>query len=63
VYECRHYEQALKLTQQAQLTAAEQSLYLEWQAGRIGTPEAINAYEQSVQTLKSIRDTLPVATV
>lgn len=70
VYECRQdYEQALKLTQQAQLTAADQqqSLYLwEWQAGRIfkaqgKTPEAINAYEQSVQTLKSIRGDIAIA--
>jgi len=69
VYECRQdYEQALKLTQQAQLTAADQqqSLYL-WDGKRGGfsrrrkTPEAINAYEQSVQTLKSIRGDIAIA--
>jgi len=65
VYECRQdYEQALKLTQQAQLTAADQqqSLYLGMASGADfqgrEDSEAINAYEQSVQTLKSIRGIL-----
>ena len=66
IYECHHdYEQALKLTKQAQQTAqtkpnAQDSLYLwYWQAGRIlksqNRPlEAIAAYEQAVTTLEKI---------
>lgn len=69
VYECRQdYEQVLKLTQQAQLAAADRhSLYLwQWQAGRIfkaqgKIAEAINAYYQSVQTLKGIRGDIAIA--
>lgn len=68
-YECRKdYEQALNLTQQAQLTTvAKESLYLwEWQAGRIfkaqnRVPDAINAYRQSVNTLKSIHRDIAIA--
>lgn len=66
IYECRHnYEQALKLTKQAQQIAqtkpnAQNSLYLwYWQVGRIlksqNRPlEAIAAYEQAVTTLEKI---------
>ncbi|WP_315791823.1 CHAT domain-containing protein [Fischerella sp. JS2] len=66
IYECHHdYEQALKLTKQAQQAAqtkpnAQDSLYLwYWQAGRIlksqNRPlEAIAAYEQAVTTLEKI---------
>ncbi|MFB2769970.1 CHAT domain-containing protein [Pelatocladus sp. BLCC-F211] len=66
IYECKHdYEQALKLTQQAQQAAqikpnAQDSLYLwYWQTGRIlksqNRPrEAIAAYEQAVSTLENI---------
>ncbi|AFZ37936.1 Tetratricopeptide TPR_1 repeat-containing protein [Stanieria cyanosphaera PCC 7437] len=73
LYECRQeYKLALQLTQQARL-AAEQglenkdSLYQwEWQTGRIfkaqdKQPEAIAAYEKSLETLESIRDALLTA--
>lgn len=69
VYECRtDYEQALSLTQQAQLVAlTPDSLYQwEWQAGRIlkaqgRKREAILAYESAVKTLKSIRSDITLA--
>ncbi len=69
VYECRQaYGQALALTQQAQLTAANQdSRYLwEWQAGRIlqaqgKTTDAIAAYDTAVKTLQGIRGDLAIA--
>lgn len=66
IYECNHdYDQALKLTQQAQQAAqikpnTQDSLHLwYWQAGRIlksqNRPiEAIAAYEQAVSTLENI---------
>lgn len=66
IYECHHdYEQALKLTKQAQQAAQtkpkdQDSLYLwYWQAGRIlesqNRPlEAIAAYEQAVTILEKI---------
>lgn len=67
LYECRQdYQQALDLTQKARWAAdrdllAKDSLYLwEWQAARIFKAqgkqlEALNAYEQAVATLESIR--------
>ncbi len=63
IYECRHdYQQAINLTQQALIGAiANESLYLwAWQAARLSkatgrVKEAINFYEQSVDSLKSIR--------
>ncbi len=66
VYECRKdYQQAINLTQQALLaTVANESLYLwAWQAGRLfkaqgQVPEAIDFYEKSVDSLKSIRSDL-----
>lgn len=76
-YECqRNFTQALKLTQQAQLAAQNQSnRYLwDWQTGRIlqaqgettraGAsllPEAIAAYENAVKALKEIRGDLAIA--
>ena len=73
IYECRQeYQQALKLTQQAQSVAiqhlnAKDSLYLwEWQAGRImkaqNRPvEAIAAYEQAVAALQKVRSDILIA--
>ncbi|MBW4692543.1 MAG: CHAT domain-containing protein [Lyngbya sp. HA4199-MV5] len=69
VYECRQeYEQALTLTQQAQLVAANyDSRYLwEWQSGRIlqaqhKIPAAIAAYNLAVKTLQTIRGDLAIA--
>lgn len=68
VYECRKdYQQAINLTQQAIIaTAANESLYLwTWQAGRLfkaqgRVPEALDFYEKSVESLKSIRSSLAV---
>ena len=68
-YECqRDFTQALKLTQQAQIAAQNQSnRYLwDWQTGRIlqaqgRTPEAIAAYENAVKALKEIRGDLAIA--
>ena len=73
IYECRQeYQQALKLTQQAQSVAiqhlnAKDSLYLwEWQAGRImkaqNRPvEAITAYERAVAALQKVRSDILIA--
>ncbi|MBD2102468.1 CHAT domain-containing protein [Leptolyngbya sp. FACHB-261] len=69
VAECQgKLEQALSLTQQAELAAVtDETLYLwQWQAGRIfkaqgRKPESLRAYEQSVQTLRKLRGTLAVA--
>ena len=69
VFECRQdYKQALALTQQAQVAAANHdNRYLwEWQAGRIlraqGKPmAAIAAYDLAVKTLQTIRGDLAVA--
>ena len=69
VYECQHeYKQALSLTQQAQLAAGNyDSRYLwEWQSGRILRAQekptaAIAAYTLAVQTLKTIRGDLAIA--
>jgi CHAT domain-containing protein len=66
VYECRKdYQQAMNLTQQALIaTVADESLYLwTWQAGRLfkaqgRVSEAIDFYEKSVDSLKSIRSDL-----
>ncbi|MEH1842496.1 MAG: CHAT domain-containing protein [Nostoc sp.] len=63
VYEClQDYQQAINFTQQALIgTVANESLYLwAWQAGRLSratgrVKEAINFYEQSFDSLKSIR--------
>jgi CHAT domain-containing protein len=67
VYECRQdYPQALNLTQNARWLAEQDlqtkdSLYLwEWQTGRIfkqqnNKPEAVQAYQQAIATLDSIR--------
>lgn len=68
-YECqRNFAQALKLTQQAQLAAQNQSnRYLwDWQTGRIlqaqrETAKAITAYENAVKALKEIRGDLAIA--
>ncbi|WP_319423491.1 CHAT domain-containing protein [Pleurocapsa sp. FMAR1] len=69
-YECsQDYQQALKLTEKARLTAEKErdSLYLwEWQTGRIllaqDKPEAaIAAYETAIATLESIRDNILTA--
>ena len=73
IFECRQdYQQALSLTQQAQLAAdqnllAPDSLYLwAWQAGRIfqaqgQESEAIKAYERAIATLDDIRDDILTA--
>ena len=69
VFECRQdYKQALALTQQAQVAAANyDNRYLwEWQAGRIlraqGKPmAAIASYDLAVKTLQTIRGDLAVA--
>ncbi|MBW4469808.1 MAG: CHAT domain-containing protein [Stenomitos rutilans HA7619-LM2] len=69
VYECRQdYEQALALTQQAQLVAANyDSRYLwEWQSGRLLRAQnklssAIVAYSLAVKTLQTIRGELAIA--
>jgi CHAT domain-containing protein len=73
LYECRkNYQQALDLTQQAQLPAnqdmlAKDSLYLwQWQAGRIfkaqgKESEAFNAYKEAVATLETIRSDILTA--
>jgi len=73
VYECRKdFSLALDLTQQAQLAAnqdllAKDSLYLwDWQAGRIfkaqdKESDALNAYEQAVATLETIRSDILTA--
>ncbi|BAY28071.1 TPR repeat protein [Calothrix sp. NIES-2100] len=69
IYECRQdYQQALKLTQQAQFIAGmQESRYLwDWQAGRIlqaqnKTTEAIASYESAVKILKEIRGDLASA--
>ncbi|KYC37713.1 hypothetical protein WA1_04125 [Scytonema hofmannii PCC 7110] len=73
IYECRvKYSQALEFTRKARLTAeqdlnAADSLYLwEWQTGRIfkrqGNLElAIAAYEQSLNTLDTIRQDILTA--
>ncbi|WP_414586508.1 CHAT domain-containing protein [Scytonema sp. PCC 10023] len=66
IYECRKdYQRSLNFTQQALVnTAANESLYLwAWQAGRLfkaqgRVKEAINFYEKSVDSLKSIRNDL-----
>ncbi|MHC5932821.1 CHAT domain-containing protein [Nostoc sp.] len=66
IYECHHdYQQAMNLTQQALIgTIANESLYLwAWQAGRLSkatgrVKEAINFYEQSIDSLKIIRSDL-----
>lgn len=68
-YECqRDFTQALRLTQQAQLAAQNQSnRYLwDWQTGRIlqaqgETEKAIAAYENAVKALKEIRGDLAIA--
>lgn len=68
-YECqRNLAQALKLTQQAQLAAQNQSnRYLwDWQTGRIlqaqgETAKATAAYENAVKALKEIRGDLAIA--
>lgn len=68
-YECQqNFIQALKLTQQAQLAAQNQSnRYLwDWQTGRIlqaqgETAKAITAYENAVKALKEIRGDLAIA--
>ncbi|NEP02086.1 MAG: CHAT domain-containing protein [Symploca sp. SIO2E9] len=69
VYECLgDYEPALKLTQQAQLALIKKdSLYLwQWQEGRIfkaqaREEEAIAAYQRSVDTIKTLRGNLAIA--
>jgi len=73
IYEChQEYQQALKLTQQAQWVAeqhldARDSLYLwEWQTGRMmraqNKPvEAIAAYERAVTALQNVRGDIVVA--
>ncbi|NEO30438.1 MAG: CHAT domain-containing protein [Symploca sp. SIO3C6] len=69
VYECLgDYELALKLTQQAQLALInKESLYLwQWQEGRIFKAQAkekkaIAAYQRAVDTLKTIRGNLAIA--
>jgi CHAT domain-containing protein len=69
LYECQQdFTQALRLTQQAQLTAQNQSnRYLwDWQTGRIlqaqeKPTEAISAYENAVKALKEIRGDLAIA--
>ncbi|MEH2252810.1 CHAT domain-containing protein [Nostoc sp.] len=66
VYEClQNYQQAINLTQQALIgTVANESLYLwAWQAARLSratdrVKEAINFYEESIHSLKSIRSDL-----
>lgn len=66
IYECRQdYQQAINLTQQALIgTVTKESFYLwAWQAARLSkatgrVKEAINFYEQSVDSLKSIRSDL-----
>ncbi|MBR8839465.1 MAG: CHAT domain-containing protein [Stigonema ocellatum SAG 48.90 = DSM 106950] len=68
IYECRHdYQQALTFTQKARLaTVAKENLYLwEWQAGRIfkaqgRVDDAINVYEKSVNTLRSVRSDIAI---
>ncbi|HEY9653136.1 MAG TPA: CHAT domain-containing protein [Coleofasciculaceae cyanobacterium] len=70
VYECgENYDLALSLTQQAQVAGiTKESLYLwEWQAGRIlktqdKIDDAIAAYAKAIETLKSIRSNLIIAT-
>lgn len=70
IYECqKNYELALSLTQQAQVAAiTKESLYLwEWQAGRIfkaqdKKSDAIAVYAKALETLKSIRNNLIIAT-
>lgn len=67
--ECQQqYDQALSLTQQAQITAAvaEHRYLWEWQAGRIlqatdQTQAAIAAYETAVHTLGSLRADIAIA--
>lgn len=69
VYECRgESQQALSLTHQAQLaTIKPEILYLwQWQEGRIlrgqgKETEAINAYQSSFETLKSVKGDLAIA--
>ncbi|QFS50094.1 CHAT domain-containing protein [Nostoc sphaeroides] len=66
IYECRQdYQQAINLTQQALIgTVADENLYLwTWQVGRLfratgRVQEAINFYEKSIDSLKSIRGEL-----
>ncbi|MEH2081962.1 MAG: hypothetical protein V7K89_18885 [Nostoc sp.] len=66
IYECRQdYQKAINLTQQALIgTVADENLYLwTWQAGRLfratgRVQEAINFYEKSINSLKSIRTEL-----
>ncbi|MEH2371604.1 CHAT domain-containing protein [Nostoc sp.] len=66
IYECRQdYQEAINLTQQALIgTVRKESFYLwAWQAARLSkatgrVKEAINFYEQSVDSLKSIRSDL-----
>lgn len=66
IYEClQDYQQAINLTQQALIgTIANKSLYLwAWQAARLSkatgrVKEAINFYEQSIDSLKIIRTDL-----
>ncbi|MBD0303203.1 MAG: CHAT domain-containing protein, partial [Tolypothrix sp. T3-bin4] len=66
VYEClQDYQQAIDFTQQALIgTVANESFYLwAWQAARLSratgrVKEAINFYEQSFDSLKSIRSNL-----
>ncbi|MBE9104606.1 CHAT domain-containing protein [Nostoc cf. edaphicum LEGE 07299] len=65
-YECHQdYQQAINLTQQALIDAvADENLYLwTWQLGRLSratgrVKEAINFYEKSIDSLKSIRSDL-----
>ncbi len=73
LYECRQdFSRALDLTQQARLAAeqdlfAKDSLYLwDWQVGRIfkvqgKESEALNAYQQAVATLETIRSDILTA--
>lgn len=75
IYECQaNYDRALTLTRQAQWAAdqdlqARDSLYLwQWQAGRIFKAKekekpdlAIQAYEEAIATLNTIRDDILVA--
>ncbi len=69
IYECQHhYQEALNLTQQAQLYERRpENLYQwDWQAGRIFKAQenqaaSIQAYEKAVKNLKKIRGDLAIA--